>query len=173
MVDAALLEIATRGRGEPGVSRASRGLAVVVGTGLGAGFSPLAPGTVGSAVGVALFIPLAAPGLPAVAVAVALLLPVGVWSAAVCGERYGAHDHGRIVVDEIVGQLIALASFPANPMWLLSGFLLFRLFDIWKPFPARLIDRRWRTPFGVVADDVVAGVYANLVLQAFRASQGA
>ena len=155
------------------MSRAALGFAVAVGTGCGAGFSPFAPGTVGSAVGVALFIPLAARGLPAVAVASALLLPVGVWAAAVCGKRYGAHDHRRIVIDEIVGQFVALAGFPARPAWLLAGFLLFRFFDVWKPFPARFIDQRWRTPYGVMADDLVAGVYANLVLQAFRFFQGA
>jgi len=155
------------------VIRAARWFAVAVGTGLGTGFSPFAPGTAGSALGVALYIPLAAAGLPAVGLAVALLFPLGVWAAGVCGERYGSHDHGRIVVDEIVGQFIALASFPAHPAWLLSGFLLFRLFDIWKPFPAGLIDRQWRTPFGVMADDVVAGIYANLTLQAARALLGA
>lgn len=152
--------------------RAGRALAVAIGTGCGAGFSPFAPGTVGSLVGVALYLPLAAAGLPAVGIGVALLFPVGVWAAGVCGKRYGAHDHGRIVVDEIVGQLIALASFPAQPGWLLAGFLLFRVFDIVKPFPAGRIDRRWRTPSGVMLDDVVAGLYANLALQAARASLG-
>jgi len=153
--------------------RAGRALAIAIGTGCGAGFSPFAPGTVGSLLGVALYIPLAAAGLPAVVIAVALLFPAGVWAAGVCGKRYGAHDHGRIVVDEVVGQFIALASIPAQPVWLLAGFLLFRVFDIWKPFPAGRIDERWRTPLGVMADDVVAGVYANLTLQAARAFLGA
>ncbi len=160
------------GRAVP-VTRVVGALAVAIGTGCGAGFSPFASGTVGSLVGVALFLPLAAAGLPAVAIAVALLFPAGVWAAGVCGRRYGAHDHGRIVVDEIVGQLIALAGFSSGPGWLLAGFLLFRLFDIWKPFPAGRIDRQWRTPFGVMADDVVAGVYANLALQAARVLLGA
>jgi phosphatidylglycerophosphatase A len=150
------------------VIRAADVLAVAIGTGFGSGFSPVASGTVGSLLGVALYVPLAAAGLPAVAIAVAVLFPIGVWAAGVCGRRYGAHDHGRIVVDEIVGQFIALASFPAVPGWLLAGFLLFRVFDIWKPYPAGLIDERWRTPFGVMADDVVAGVYANLALQVAR-----
>jgi phosphatidylglycerophosphatase A len=155
------------------VIRAAGVLAVVIGTGCGTGFSPVASGTVGSLLGVALYAPLAASGPPAVAIAVALLFPIGVWAAGVCGRRYGAHDHGRIVVDEVVGQFIALASFPAQPGWLLAGFLLFRVYDIWKPFPARRIDERWRTPFGVMADDVVAGFYANLTLQAARAFLGA
>lgn len=153
--------------------RAGRALAVAIATGCGAGFSPVASGTAGSLLGVALYVPLAAAGLTAVGVAVALLFPVGVWAAGVCGKRYGAHDHGRIVIDEIVGQFIALASFPARPGWLLAGFLLFRIFDIWKPFPAGRIDERWRTPLGVMTDDVVAGVYANLALQAARVFLGA
>lgn len=152
--------------------RAGRALAVVIGTGCGAGFSPFASGTAGSLLGVALYVPLAAAGLPAVGIGATLLFAAGVWAAGICGERYGAHDHGRIVVDEIVGQFIALATFPARPGWLLAGFLLFRLFDIVKPFPAGRIDRRWRTPLGVMADDVVAGVYANLTLQGVRALLG-
>jgi phosphatidylglycerophosphatase A len=155
------------------VIRAGRALAVAIGTGFGAGFSPVASGTVGSLLGVALYFPLAAGGLPAAGVAVALLFPAGVWAAGVCGKRYGAHDHGRIVVDEIVGQVIALAGLPARPWWLLAGFLLFRLFDIWKPFPADRIDERWHTPLGVMADDVVAGIYANLSLRLVRAFLGA
>jgi phosphatidylglycerophosphatase A len=155
------------------VSRAARALAVVIGTGCGTGFSPFASGTAGSLLGVALYVPLAAAGLPAVGLAVVLLFPVGVWAAGICGKRYGAHDHGRIVVDEIVGQFIALASFPAAPGWLLGGFLLFRVFDVWKPFPANRIDEQWSTPTGVMADDVVAGIYANLALQAVRYFLGA
>ena len=154
------------------MGRAARAFAVALGTGFGAGFSPVAPGTAGSAVGVLLFLLLAPAGTAALAAAVVFLLAAGLWSAGVCGERYGAHDHGRIVVDEIAGQLIALATFPASPGWLLAGFLAFRLFDIAKPFPARRIDHTWRSPAGVMADDVVAGLYANLVLQAARAALG-
>lgn len=151
------------------MNRAARALAVVVGTGLGTGFAPIAPGTAGSALAVLFYWPLATAGLPALALAVAVLLPVGTWAAAVCGKRYGNHDHGRIVVDEVLGQFIALATFPAGPGWLAAGFLLFRFYDIWKPFPARQIDRQWRSAAGVIADDVVAGIYANLTLQVLRA----
>jgi len=154
------------------VNRAARALAVAVGTGCGAGFSPIAPGTAGSALGVAAYVLLSPAGPAVLAIALAVLLPVGLWAAGICGERYGAHDHGRIVVDEIAGQLIALASFPARPGWLLAGFLAFRFFDIVKPFPARRIDRTWRTAGGVMADDIVAGIYANLALQAARAALG-
>jgi phosphatidylglycerophosphatase A len=154
------------------VKRAAGLLAVAVGTGLGSGFSPVAPGTAGSAVGVALFTLLAPAGPAAIAAAILVLFPVGVWAAGVCGERYGHHDHGRIVIDEVVGQLVTLATFPASPGWLLAGFLLFRLADIVKPPPARRIDRTWRTAWGVMTDDLVAGVYANLALQAARVALG-
>lgn len=150
------------------MNSALRAVAVALGTGLGSGFSPIAPGTAGSVLGVLLWLPLADAGWFPAALVVAVLLPVGVWAATVCGARYGAHDHGRIVIDEVVGQVIALATFPARPAWLLSGFLLFRFFDIVKPFPARRIDLTWRSGTGVMADDVVAGVYANLALQCAR-----
>ena len=151
------------------MSRLAGFLAVVAATGFGAGFSPLAPGTAGSAVGVLAALAAAFAHLPPLVLAVPLF-PVGVWAAAVCGRRYGSHDDGRIVIDEIVGQLVALAWIPARPGWFLAGFLVFRFFDIVKPFPAGHIDRRWHTPFGVMADDVVAGVYANLALQVARAA---
>lgn len=154
------------------MGRAARAIAVTLGTGLGTGFSPIAPGTAGSALGVVLFLLIAPAGTGALAAAIAVLLPAGLWAARVCGGRYGAHDHGRIVVDEVAGQLIALATFPASPGWLFAGFLAFRLFDIVKPFPARRIDRTWRSATGVMADDVVAGLYANLALQAARAVLG-
>lgn len=150
------------------LASAATAIAVAAGTGLGSGFFPVAPGTAGSLVAVGLYWALAPAGLPVLFLVVALLFAVGVWAAGVCGRRYGKHDHGRIVIDEFVGQLIALATFPATPAWSLAGFLLFRLFDIWKPFPARTIDRGWRSGTGVMADDVVAGIYANLALQCAR-----
>lgn len=152
--------------------RAARAIALAVGTGCGAGYAPIAPGTAGSALGVALYVLLAPAGAAGMAGALAVLLPAGVWAARVCGARFGDHDHGRIVVDEVAGQLLALATFPPSAGWLLAGFLAFRVLDIVKPFPARTIDRRWRTATGVMADDLVAGLYANLVLQAARLALG-
>jgi phosphatidylglycerophosphatase A len=146
-----------------------RALAVAVGTGLGAGYAPAAPGTVGSALGLVVFAALAPGGWRLTLGAAAALLFAGAWAARECGALFGAHDHRRIVVDEVVGQLVALSTFPARLPWLLAGFALFRLFDIVKPWPAGLIDRRWSSAAGVMADDLVAGLYANLVLQAARA----
>jgi phosphatidylglycerophosphatase A len=151
------------------VSRLRSALAVAIGTGLGAGYAPVAPGTFGSLLGVLLFVPLAAGGAGAALAAIAATLVVGTWAAGVCGPRFGGHDHRRIVVDEVAGQFIALVFLPVSAGWWLASFLLFRIYDIWKPFPARRIDRGWRSAGGVMADDVVAGLYANLTLQAVRA----
>jgi phosphatidylglycerophosphatase A len=137
---------------------------------LGAGFAPIASGTAGSAVGVLLFLPVAPPGrLSALLILIAAVTAAGTWAAGICGRLYGKADDGRIVIDEIAGMLVTLISFPATGFWLLAGFLVFRLFDIWKPFPIRTIDQKWKHAGGVMADDLLAGVYANITLQILRA----
>ena len=82
----------------------------------------------------------------------------------------GVHDHGGIVWDEIVGMLVTLFLAPAGWAWLLIGFGLFRLFDIWKPWPINLLDRQVKGGFGVMIDDVLAGICAWLVMRAIAAS---
>lgn len=133
-------------------------------TAFGIGFLPVAPATWASAATallVWLFLP-AAPGLEAAIVL--LFLPLAVWSAGIAERRLG-HDAHPIVVDEVVGQLIALWAVPREPGWILVGFLLFRFFDIAKPLG---VDALQKLPggFGIVADDVLAGVYARLTLWA-------
>lgn len=124
----------------------------------------------GSLLGVALYLPVAPPGrLAAYLVLLAVVITAGTWAAGVCGRRYGAHDHRRIVVDEIAGMLVTLFSFPASAPALVAGFFIFRFFDIVKPFPIRRIDLGWKSAGGVMADDLLAGVYANLTLQLVRA----
>ena len=90
---------------------------------------------------------------------------LGVWACSVCDRRLGVHDQGALVWDEVIGMWITLFAAPASWWWMLVGFALFRLFDIWKPWPVRLADRRVHGGFGVMLDDVVAGVYALIVLQ--------
>ncbi|MFI5316726.1 MAG: phosphatidylglycerophosphatase A [Myxococcota bacterium] len=130
-------------------------------TGAGSGYSPVAPGTVGSAVGLALWIGLAGLAPLPYAGACAAITALGVWAAGRAEEILGNHDDGRITIDEVAGMLLSLAWLPAR--WEVAGvgFLLFRLFDIWKPFPARAAERL-PGGLGVMADDLVAGVYANL-----------
>lgn len=137
-----------------------------IATALGAGLSPKAPGTAGS---LAALLPwwFLLRGLPAhwyiTVLAAGFLL--GVWACGVCDRRLGLHDQGALVWDEVIGMWITLLAAPAPWWWMWVGFALFRLFDIWKPWPVRLADRRVAGGLGVMLDDVVAGVYAMVVLQ--------
>jgi phosphatidylglycerophosphatase A len=134
------------------------------------GAFPYAPGTLGAAVGVAVValvhsLPLGPTGVRfAMAALAAGIYGLGVWSAGRAEEAMGVTDPGPVVIDEVVGQMIAFLSQPTVG-WksLLGGFLLFRFFDILKPFPARRsehLPRGW----GIMTDDVVAGIYSGLAL---------
>ncbi len=132
--------------------------------GLGTGLSPVAPGTAGSLVGLALAWGTAdLPLILRLVVAVALIVS-GVW---ICGEsarRIGVHDHPGIVWDEIAGIYAALLVVPP-PLWAWAfGFGLFRLFDVWKPWPIRDLDHRLKGGLGIMLDDLVAALYTALIL---------
>ncbi len=133
--------------------------------GFGAGCSPKAPGTMGTLVAVALYLPLSHLSLPfyaAITLAVALVgIPICGWSA----RQLGVHDHPGIVWDEIAGYLITMLGVPAGLPWMIAGFVLFRFFDILKPWPIRWLDRRVGGGLGIMLDDVVAGLAAWGVLQ--------
>lgn len=132
--------------------------------GFGAGFAPRAPGTVGSLVALPIYALLRL--LPPVGylLAVAAMFVLGVWICGRVARRLGDPDPGLIVWDEIVGMQVALFMAPASIGYVVLGFALFRLFDIVKPFP---IAQSQALPggYGVVVDDVLAGIYAALVLQ--------
>jgi len=133
--------------------------------GLGAGLSPVAPGTVGTLVALPLAALLRAyAGDVGYGVALALGFVLGVWAAERTGRDLGVADHGAIVCDEIVAFMLVLFFVGADPVRQAFAFLLFRLFDVIKPPPARLIDREWHHGFGVMADDIVAAFYALVVL---------
>lgn len=138
---------------------------VVAALGFGAGAVPYVPGTAGTLLAVGFYLLIAhVPALGYVGIVIALFL-LGVW---ICGhaERVIAvHDHPSVVWDEIVGYLVAMFLAPAGWLWILAGFALFRLFDIWKPFPIRIVERRVQGGLGTMLDDVVAGLYAWISLQ--------
>ena len=142
-------------------------LAVLLATWFGAGYAPKAPGTAGSAAAVVIAILLARyagwqPWHFAI-LAVASLAPA-IWAADVTARVTGKKDPGIVVVDEVVGQWLAFTgALSLNWKTYLGAFLLFRLFDIWKPVPVRQLERL-PGGVGIVADDVMAGVYAALVL---------
>ena len=136
-----------------------------IATGFGSGLVPVAPGTAGSAVALVLFWLTTLPGigwLPAAGFVVVLV--AGFWSAGEAARRLGKEDPGAVVIDEFAGQFLALLALPHTWLVLVSGFLLFRLFDIVKPPPARRFEKLHGAT-GIMADDLVAGLYANLLLQ--------
>jgi phosphatidylglycerophosphatase A len=133
--------------------------------GLGAGCVPKLPGTAGTLVGVFLYLML--PPLPVLyytAMLIVLFLP-GIWLCGRTARHLGVDDHPAIVYDEIVGYLVTMIMAPSGWQWVVAGFLLFRLFDIWKPWPIRWLDRNVRGGLGVMLDDLVAGLFALLALQ--------
>ena len=152
------------------VTERRAGPAIWIATAGGAGYFPIAPGTAGSLVGVAVVVGLGQlPLSRAVAIAILAaaslaLFAVGVWAAGRAEEFFGRTDPGQVVVDEVVGQMLTFLLLPrATWKWLLGGFLLFRALDIVKPFPARQAERIPRG-WGIMLDDVVAGVYGLAVL---------
>ena len=136
--------------------------------GFGSGLSPWAPGTMGSLLGVALAwwtLPLT--DELRLLVAIALILS-GIWLCGESARRIGVHDHPGIVWDEIAAMYLVLLLLPPSlPLWAL-GFGLFRLFDIWKPWPIRDLDHRLRGGLGIMLDDLVAALYAALILVIYR-----
>ncbi len=133
--------------------------------GFGSGLAAKAPGTFGTIAALPFWYALQF--LPPVYYVVALILAfvLGVYLCGATAEALGVHDHGGIVWDEFVGLWIALFMVPMNIWWIALGFALFRLFDIWKPWPIRVLDAKVHGGFGIMIDDVLAGVYAYLTLQ--------
>ena len=133
--------------------------------GLGSGLSPRAPGTCGTLVAVPLYLLLVQLPLTYYLVAVLLAFIVGVYLCGYTSAALGVHDHGGIVWDEFVGFWITMIAVPATWQWILAGFVLFRLFDIVKPWPVKVADARMKGGFGIMFDDVLAALYALAILQ--------
>ena len=129
------------------------------------GYVPIAPGTFGSAAGLVVFAAVHWAGSPAFELAlIAFLFAIGVWSGNAAERHFGGVDPAPVILDEVVGMLITLALIPVNLPGAIVGFLLFRLLDVIKPWPA---NRMEALPggLGVMADDAMAAVYANLSLR--------
>ena len=132
--------------------------------GFGSGAMPFAPGTFGTLAAVPLYLLLEPLPLFSYLVSIVVAFVAGVWLCERTSRDLGVHDHGGIVWDEIVGYLITMTFAPPGAIWVIIGFLLFRLFDILKPWPIRTIDRQVQGGFGIMLDDVLAGIYALLVM---------
>lgn len=133
--------------------------------GFGSGLAPRAPGTFGSLAALVLFLPLSL--LPPLwyAVVVVVMFGVGTWVSDFVAKDLAIKDPGMIVIDEFVGLWIALFLLPAGWIYLLIGFALFRLFDVLKPWPVSWCDEQLKGGFGIMMDDVVAGIFALGAIQ--------
>lgn len=139
--------------------------ATLIATWFGCGRLPWAPGSWGSLAALpCAWIILRFAGVPELAVAVATLFVLGWWAAEVAVRQTDAKDPGWIVVDEVAGQCLTLTVAPLNLYAFGAGFLLFRLFDVWKPWPVSWADRNLTGGFGIMADDILAAIYSGAVL---------
>ena len=137
--------------------------------GFGAGLMPKAPGTWGTLVAIPIyFLALRIGGIPAVLACAMVLFGIGVWASSVTGRALGVADHGGIVIDEIAAFVLVLAFVPAGWLWLATAFVLFRIFDIVKPWPISYFDRTLKGGFGVMFDDLLAAIGAIAVLLLLR-----
>ncbi|MEW8153528.1 MAG: phosphatidylglycerophosphatase A [Candidatus Thiodiazotropha endolucinida] len=127
--------------------------------GFGSGLLPKAPGTYGTLVGVPLYLLLQPLSLSLYILIVLLAFLAGLWICQRTSEDLGVHDHSGIVWDEIVGYLVGMTFVPSGWLWIVIGFLLFRLFDILKPWPIIWIDHRVEGGLGIMLDDLLAGLY--------------
>jgi len=140
-------------------------LTLLFATGLGAGYAPIASGTFGTMVAIPLFILLSRWGTPGVLAGLLFTAVLGIPAADHMERSLGASDPGKVVIDEIAGYLLAMAGSPVAAGHIIAGFFLFRFFDILKPPPVRQAERYLRGGLGVVADDLLAGVYAWICLR--------
>jgi len=148
-----------------------RFLALALASGGGTGYLPVAPGTWGSALAVGIFVLFSPVGLWQFSLTLVALFFLGIWAADTAERVFGREDDGRIVIDEVAGQLLTFAPLlvlgsSRSPAALVTGFVLFRCFDIWKPGPVRWAERRFAGGVGVMMDDLVAGILAAMVLGA-------
>jgi phosphatidylglycerophosphatase A len=137
---------------------------LLLATGFGVGYSPIAPGTLGTLLAIPVYYFLSNIASPIYEVTLIGFFFLSVWISEKGEIFFGKKDDSRIVIDEMIGFLIAMLWVPKTILFITIGFLLFRFFDILKPFPIRHLERRLKGGFGVVLDDVMAGVYASIIL---------
>ncbi len=135
--------------------------------GFGSGLSPKMPGTLGTLVGVLLFVLLPVLDWKLYLGFTGLAFIIGIGLCGYTAKVLNAHDHPAIVWDEIVGYFITMFMVPKDWMWILAGFILFRSFDILKPWPISVADKHVKGGFGIMLDDVIAALYSLIIIQIF------
>lgn len=140
-------------------------LITIFASGLGAGYSPIASGTVGTVISIPIFVYLSRWGTPGVLIGLAAIVVLGIPAAGHVERSLGTGDPGRVVIDEIAGYLLAMAGSPVMAGHIIAGFFLFRFFDIVKPPPVRQAEKLFQGGLGIMADDLLAGVYTWVSLR--------
>ncbi|MBL4608404.1 MAG: phosphatidylglycerophosphatase A [Pseudomonadales bacterium] len=133
--------------------------------GFGSGTAPFAPGTFGTLAAIPIFLILGQLSLQTYLISLLIISITGIWICGKTAHDWGIHDHPAIVWDEFAGFLVTMIAAPMEWKWIVIGFLLFRLFDIWKPYPIKMLDTEVSGGFGIMVDDIVAGLYALIILQ--------
>ena len=137
---------------------------LVLATGFGVGYSPVAPGTLGTLLAIPVYYFLSNISSPIYEITLIGFFFLSVWISENAEIFFRKKDDQRIVIDEMMGFLITMLWVPKTTCFIIIGFFLFRFFDILKPFPIRHLEKRLKGGYGVVLDDVIAGVYANVIL---------
>ncbi len=139
-----------------------------LGLGLGSGLSPVAPGTFGTLLAVPLYIAAISAGFGWYVVITLIMIVTGGWICGHTAKILDSHDHPAIVWDEFAGYFVTMLLVPGTYVNILGGFILFRLFDIVKPWPIRWIDQKVHGGLGIMLDDLIAGVFAGAILWALQ-----
>ncbi len=129
----------------------------------GAGSVPVAPGTFGTLAAIPVYLLLARLGPVAYVIGTFAIIAVGAWASGEAARELGVHDHSAIVIDEVAGYLVTMAFLPVSWVSVIAGFVLFRIFDIVKPWPIGWLDGHVTGGAGIMADDLAAGAFANAV----------
>ncbi|MFK8067610.1 MAG: phosphatidylglycerophosphatase A [Gammaproteobacteria bacterium] len=133
--------------------------------GFGTGLASTAPGTFGTLIGIPLFLLMKPLSIEVYCLVSLILFIFGIWLCERTANKLEVHDHPGIVWDEVVGYAVTMIIAPNGWMWVLIGFILFRIFDVWKPWPIRLIDQKVTGGLGIMLDDLIAGIFALISMQ--------
>ncbi len=142
--------------------------ALALATVFGLGYAPVASGTVGTLGAIVIYLALYGLGWPLYSAAFVILLALSFFVSQQVADSLGEEDPGIVVIDEVMGYLATMFMLPLGAGYVIAGFFLFRLLDITKPWPASYFDKKVQNGFGIVLDDVVAGIYACMALQLYR-----
>lgn len=136
--------------------------------GFGSGAAPFAPGTFGTLMAIPFYLLMRELPLLPYLFFTAVFITASIWILGRVSHEIGVHDHPAMCLDEFAGFFVTMINAPAGWGWIAAGFLLFRLFDIWKPWPIYLLDENIHGGTGMVLDDVVAGIFSMVILQLIR-----